>query len=174
MSETEQKYTDPELRERLKEEIGRGTRGGRAGQWSARKSQLLVQEYERAGGGYLGEKDEAARSLDRWTHEEWTTREGGGKARHGHSVSRYLPRAVWAMLSGEEQAEAERSKVTGSGRNQKVEWPPAVQKAMRKYQEGRDGETRQALYARAAQQGVKGRSRMTKAQLQSALSKDSA
>ena len=45
-------YTKPELRKRLFGKILRGTRGGRAGQWSARKAQLLAREYEAAGGGY--------------------------------------------------------------------------------------------------------------------------
>ena len=42
----EEKYTDPELRERLKEEIMQSDKGGEPGHWSARKSQLLVREYE--------------------------------------------------------------------------------------------------------------------------------
>lgn len=45
-------YTKPTLRKRLFERIKRGTKGGKAGQWSARKSQLLASEYKKAGGGY--------------------------------------------------------------------------------------------------------------------------
>ena len=30
----------------------KGTKGGKAGQWSARKAQLLANEYKKAGGGY--------------------------------------------------------------------------------------------------------------------------
>ena len=45
-------YTKPALRERLFKKIKAGTRGGKAGQWSARKAQLLAKEYEAAGGGY--------------------------------------------------------------------------------------------------------------------------
>jgi len=45
-------YTKPAMRKRLFRKILRGTRGGRAGQWSARKSQLLAREYKAAGGGY--------------------------------------------------------------------------------------------------------------------------
>ena len=45
-------YTKPELRKRLFRKILRGTKGGRAGQWSARKAQLLAREYKAAGGGY--------------------------------------------------------------------------------------------------------------------------
>lgn len=45
-------YDKPEMRKRLFRKILRGTRGGRAGQWSARKAQLLAREYKAAGGGY--------------------------------------------------------------------------------------------------------------------------
>ena len=51
MAKKEEKYTDPDLRERIKEEIKESDRGGRPCQWSARKSQLLTQEYEKRGGG---------------------------------------------------------------------------------------------------------------------------
>jgi len=45
-------YTKPAMRKRLFNKIKAGTRGGRAGQWSARKAQLLASEYKKAGGGY--------------------------------------------------------------------------------------------------------------------------
>jgi len=45
-------YDKPEMRKRLFRKILRGTKGGRAGQWSARKAQLLAREYKAAGGGY--------------------------------------------------------------------------------------------------------------------------
>jgi hypothetical protein len=46
-------YTKPELRKRLFNSIkGRETHGTAAGQWSARKAQLLAKEYKEAGGGY--------------------------------------------------------------------------------------------------------------------------
>ena len=45
-------YTKPELRERLKNQIKAGFKGGKPGQWSARKAQLLASEYKKAGGGY--------------------------------------------------------------------------------------------------------------------------
>lgn len=45
-------YTMPELRRRLFYKIKRGTKGGRAGQWSARKAQMLARQYKAAGGGY--------------------------------------------------------------------------------------------------------------------------
>lgn len=45
-------YTKPTMRKRLFESIKAGTRGGKSGQWSARKAQLLAKEYKAAGGGY--------------------------------------------------------------------------------------------------------------------------
>lgn len=45
-------YTKPALRKRLFQRIKAGTKGGRAGQWSARKAQLLATQYKKAGGGY--------------------------------------------------------------------------------------------------------------------------
>lgn len=45
-------YTKPAMRKRIFNRIKRGTKGGAAGQWSARKAQMLAQAYKRAGGGY--------------------------------------------------------------------------------------------------------------------------
>jgi len=45
-------YTKPAMRKRLFEKIKAGTKGGKAGQWSARKAQMLAKEYKAAGGGY--------------------------------------------------------------------------------------------------------------------------
>tara|TARA_E500000318_G_C3489679_1_gene183815 strand:- start:482 stop:748 length:267 start_codon:yes stop_codon:yes gene_type:complete len=45
-------YTKPSMRKRLFNRIKAGTKGGKAGQWSARKAQLLASEYKKAGGGY--------------------------------------------------------------------------------------------------------------------------
>ena len=45
-------YTKPALRKRLFYAIKRGSKGGRAGQWSARKAQMLARRYKAAGGGY--------------------------------------------------------------------------------------------------------------------------
>ena len=45
-------YTNPALRKRLFEKIKAGSKGGKPGQWSARKAQMLAREYKAAGGGY--------------------------------------------------------------------------------------------------------------------------
>ena len=46
-------YTKPEMRKRLFNQIkGSAVQGTSAGQWSARKAQLLAKKYKEAGGGY--------------------------------------------------------------------------------------------------------------------------
>ena len=45
-------YTKPSLRKRIFSRIKAGTKGGKAGQWSARKAQMLAKAYKKAGGGY--------------------------------------------------------------------------------------------------------------------------
>ena len=45
-------YTKPTMRIRLFKRILAGTKGGKAGQWSARKAQLLAMMYKKRGGGY--------------------------------------------------------------------------------------------------------------------------
>ena len=115
MTKKADNYTDPELRERIKQEIQKGDKGGKPGQWSARKSQLLAHEYEAQGGGYKGEKTESQKSLDQWTEEHWETKDGEKAVRDGET-HRYLPKEAWNELSEEEKKATDRKKVEGSKR----------------------------------------------------------
>jgi hypothetical protein len=45
-------YTKPGMRKRMFNRIKAGTKGGKAGQWSARKAQMLAKSYKASGGGY--------------------------------------------------------------------------------------------------------------------------
>ena len=45
-------YTKPTMRKRLFNKIKAGGKGGKPGQWSARKAQMLASQYKKAGGGY--------------------------------------------------------------------------------------------------------------------------
>tara|TARA_R100001443_G_scaffold29922_1_gene43303 strand:- start:3192 stop:3491 length:300 start_codon:yes stop_codon:yes gene_type:complete len=45
-------YTKPTMRKRIFNRIKAGGKGGRPGQWSARKAQMLAKAYKKAGGGY--------------------------------------------------------------------------------------------------------------------------
>ncbi len=44
-------YTKPSMRKRIFSAVKAGTKGGAAGQWSARKAQLVASRYKKAGGG---------------------------------------------------------------------------------------------------------------------------
>ena len=120
----DEKYTDPQLRARLKDEVVAGDKGGKPGQWSARKAQLLAAEYERAGGGYRGEKDESQQHLAQWTEEKWQTADGSADARTGDpqekggASRRYLPEKAWDQLSEEEKRATDAKKAEGSARGE--------------------------------------------------------
>lgn len=45
-------YTKPTVRKRLFNQIKASGKGGKPGQWSARKAQMLAKRYKEAGGGY--------------------------------------------------------------------------------------------------------------------------
>jgi hypothetical protein len=45
-------YTKPSLRKQLFSQIKSGGKGGKPGQWSARKAQMLAKQYKAKGGGY--------------------------------------------------------------------------------------------------------------------------
>ena len=104
-------YTDTALRERIKKRVMAGTKGGKAGQWSARKAQLVAQEYEKAGGGYTGSKTKAQKSLSKWTGEEWGTKSGKPSTQGPKATGeRYLPKAAREALSPQEYAATTRAK----------------------------------------------------------------
>jgi|TARA_R100000900_G_scaffold146096_1_gene134337 hypothetical protein len=45
-------YTKPTMRKTLFKKIKAGSKGGKPGQWSARKAQMLAKQYKDKGGGY--------------------------------------------------------------------------------------------------------------------------
>ena len=45
-------YTKPSMRKALFNRIKAGGKGGKPGQWSARKAQMLAKKYKASGGGY--------------------------------------------------------------------------------------------------------------------------
>lgn len=108
-------YTNPALRKRLLARIKASNKGGRPGQWSARKAQMLAQAYKKAGGGYSGGKTSKQRSLSKWTREEWGTKSGKpstqGKKATGE---RYLPKKARESLSASEYAATTAAKRKGT------------------------------------------------------------
>ena len=45
-------YTKPSMRKALFNKIKAGGKGGKPGQWSARKAQMSAKQYKAKGGGY--------------------------------------------------------------------------------------------------------------------------
>lgn len=172
----QEKYTKPKLREKIKEELKNSTKGGKKGKWSARKSQLLVQEYEKKGGGYReNENNKEASSLKEWTDQEWQTKEQEGRARRGDRIKRYLPKKVWEMLSAKDKKEAEKKKVEADKQGKhKVSWTPAVKKAFEKAgaADHQEQENKLDVYKKAKELNIRGRSNMSKEQLKKEVKKE--
>ena len=98
-------YTKPGLRESIKDRVMASGKGGKPGQWSARKAQLLAQAYEKAGGGYSGEKTKSQKSLSKWTGEKWGTKSGKPSTQGPKATGeRYLPKKAREALSKKEYA----------------------------------------------------------------------
>jgi len=112
-------YTKPGLRESIKRRVLAGSKGGRPGQWSARKAQLVAQQYKKAGGGYTGSKSSKQKSLSKWTKEEWGTRSGKPSTQGSKATGeRYLPKKARQALSKKEYAatSAKKRRDTKAGR----------------------------------------------------------
>lgn len=112
-------YTKPGLRESIKNRILAGSKGGKPGQWSARKAQLVAQAYKKAGGGYTGGKSGKQKSLSKWTKEEWGTRSGKPSTQGEKATGeRYLPKKARQALSKKEYAatSAKKRRDTKAGR----------------------------------------------------------
>jgi UTP:GlnB (protein PII) uridylyltransferase len=123
-------YTKPEARERIKNRIMAGSKGGNPGQWSARKAQLLTQAYEKAGGGYSGAKTEKQKSLSKWTKEKWGTKSGKPSTQGSKATGeRYLPEKARKSLTAAEYAATTKAKREGTkAGKQFVKQPKAIAK----------------------------------------------
>lgn len=108
-------YTKPELRKRIVSAVKAGTAGGGAGQWSARKAQIVAQRYKKAGGGYTGAKTAKQQSLSKWTSEKWTTKSGKPSTQGPKATGeRYLPKKAIQSLSAAEYAATTKAKRKGT------------------------------------------------------------
>lgn len=159
--------TDPKLWDEVKERVTRSSKGGRPGQWSARKAQIATQEYKKDGGGYEGRKS-ADNHLAEWTEEEWGTRSGGKSTETGE---RYLPKQARKSLSKAEYERSSKKKRADTAEGRQFSRQPAdvARKAAAARRHGHAGPTKAALMERARAEGLRGRSRMSKAELEKAL-----
>ena len=120
---------NPELWKRIVARVKSGTKGGNAGQWSARKAQLAVASYKKSGGGYSGAKS-ANNALAKWTKQKWTT--SSGKPSEGKR--RYLPKKAWSSLSESEKKSTNQAKAKGNSQGKQfVSQPQKVAQKVKKF-----------------------------------------
>lgn len=158
------KKSDPKLWEKVKEEVTEGDKGGKPGQWSARKAQLAVHDYKAEGGEYEGKKT-ADNHLSQWTKEEWGTKSGRESGKTGE---RYLPEKAREALSDDEYKRSSEKKRADTRKGRQHSAQPAD--VARKTAAARHGgATRESLMQEARKAGIAGRSKMKKAELEAAL-----
>jgi hypothetical protein len=172
MAGTAQK-TNPKLWEKVKAKITKGDKGGEPGQWSARKAQMAVAEYKKAGSGYAGRKS-SDNHLQQWQEEDWGTKSGKQSRDTGE---RYLPRKTrGALTEGEYNRSTEKKKADTRKGKQFSKQPRDITKkaaaARNSASKGcaASGTTKAQLMEQARKQDIPGRSRMSKAELERALS----
>ena len=163
MAKTAEK-TDPALWDKVKHEVTDGDKGGKPGQWSARKAQIAVNEYKHEGGGYAGPKAEDNHLVE-WGREDWGTKSGEESGKTGE---RYLPKRAREAISDADykRTTAKKRADTVKGRQFSAQ-PKDVADKTAPFRGG--ATTKAALMQEAARKGIKGRSRMTKAALEKAV-----
>lgn len=131
-------YTKPDLRKRIVAQVKAGSKGGKPGQWSARKAQIVAQKYKAAGGGYSGSKSKAQSSLSKWTKEEWGTKSGKPSTQGPKATGeRYLPKKAIQSLSSSEYAATTRAKREGTKKGKQfVPNTPAAKRASKQARRG--------------------------------------
>jgi hypothetical protein len=108
MAETAKK-SNPKLWSQVVSSVKSGSKGGNAGQWSARKAQIAVKKYKENGGGYKGKKS-SSNSLKKWTDEKWRTKSGKPSLKTGE---RYLPEKAIKSLSKKDYEKTTKVKKEG-------------------------------------------------------------
>ncbi|MCC0807924.1 hypothetical protein FPV16_17200 [Methylobacterium sp. W2] len=165
--------TDPKLWDRIKSEVTASDKGGRPGQWSARKAQAATKAYKEAGGGYKGKKSDE-NSLTQWSNEEWDTKSGKPS---GETGERYLPKKARSSLSKDEydrstrkkRADTKEGKQFSSQPKDVAEKSASARKAGAKQGKASGGPTKAELMQKAKSANIRGRSTMSKGELEKAL-----
>lgn len=122
---------NPELWEKVKEEITKSDKGGLPNSWSARKAQLAVLEYKKRGGTYSGAKPKDG--LAAWTKQDWRTKSGKPSLETGE---RYLPAKAIKALTSKEYAATSRIKREGMKKGKQfVKQPETISEKVKKFRE---------------------------------------
>lgn len=162
------KKTNPKLWEKVKSKVTKSSKGGKPGQWSARKAQMAVAEYKKEGGGYAGDKS-SDNHLQQWQDEDWGTKSG---KKSGKTGERYLPKKAREELSKEEYKRTSDKKRADTRKGKQFSKQPrdiAKKAAAARKGKSSSSVTKAELMERARKQDIRGRSRMNKAELQRAL-----
>ena len=107
-------HTDEGKWKRIVAAVKASDKGGKPGQWSARKAQLATQRYKKSGGGYKGPKTEAQKSLSKWTKEDWGTKSGKPSTQGPKATGeRYHPKKARQALTSSEYAATTKAKREG-------------------------------------------------------------
>jgi len=123
---SEVKRTKPALWEKIKKKVLMGSKGGRQGEWSARKAQLAVKLYKDAGGDYIGRKS-SKNLLTKWTKQDW---QYVGKEKQ----SRYLPKEAIRHLTTKEKNATNKAKREGTAKGRQfVKQPKKIAAKTAKY-----------------------------------------
>ena len=109
------KRTKESMWKRIVSSVKSGSKGGRPGQWSARKAQIATARYKKAGGGYKGKKS-ASNKLSKWSKQKWDYVSKGDKKKPRKKRGRYLPASVRKSLSPSEKAATNRKKRSASAK----------------------------------------------------------
>lgn len=127
-------YTKPGMRKKIIQQVKAAGKGGKPGQWSARKAQIAAKKYKEAGGGYTGAKKKPQKSLSKWTKENWRTKSGKPSTQGPKATGeRYLPEKAIKSLSASEYAATSRKKREGTKKGKQfVKNTAAARKASRK------------------------------------------
>jgi hypothetical protein len=165
MSATAEK-TDPKLWDKVKKQVTDSSKGGKPGQWSARKAQAATKAYKDAGGGYKGEKA-GDNHLTQWTEEEWGTKSGKESGKTGE---RYLPKKARSAISDKEYKRSSDKKRADTAKGKQFSKQPSdVAKKAAAARKSASGTTKTALMKKAQARKIPGRSRMSKGELEKAL-----
>lgn len=125
--------TNEKLWKSVVSSVKAGSKGGNAGEWSARKAQLATKLYKDKGGSYRGPKTEAQKSLSKWTEQKWKTKSGKPSSETGE---RYLPEKAIKALTPAEYAATTKAKREGSRKGQQfVSQPKKIAEKVRKYRD---------------------------------------
>lgn len=127
--------TDEAKWKRIVAAVKAGGKGGKPGQWSARKAQMATQRYKSSGGGYSGPKTKAQQSLSKWTKEDWGTKSGKPSTQGPKATGeRYLPKKARQALTSSEYAATTKAKREGTkAGKQFVKQPKTIAKKTARY-----------------------------------------